>query len=944
MTILPRRRARILVAGLLAATSTSAIAGDVTGVVLDASNTRALEGAEVSIVELGRSTEARGDGSYRFTGVPAGTYTLRAHYSGVPDVTESISVAETGEIQKTLLLGDDSSILVVGQQANLSSSLSRQRAADGVENVLTRDAIGQFPDQNVAEAVRRAPGVNVLNDQGEGRFIAVRGLDPNLNAASLNGVRVPSPEADVRSVALDVIPSELIESIEIKKTLTPDMDADTIGASIEINTTSAFDRKKDLLAVSLEGSYNDLNETLSPKGSVDFSTKLSDNFGIAGGVSYYRRRFSTDNVEMDDWGETDDGIGFAQTLEYRDYDVRRTRAGASLSLDWRPSPSTKLYARGLYSRFSDQEDRRRLIFEMDGEPVSGDANTAAFVSSDEDDGRIRVERDLKDRFEVQKIQSYQLGGETVSGPWTFTYSGAYSRSSELENGSIDPIAFRRDFEEPGELGVTFDYSDYRKPAYTITQGNEAFLDPTEYAFESIERTTLSNSTDREWNFRADIKRSFPLAVGTFDVQFGGKARLRRKVYDLQLDVFDGYEDDFTLADVMGKASYGLADIDPVVARRGERGFLDANTAGFERNALDSAFESAVADYRVDEDIYASYLLGRYEAGPLRMIGGVRMEHTKNDIRANLVELVEEGGIRDGETLDEDTLFITPNRFERSYTDWLPSLAVRYEATPRLLLRLGGFKSVVRPGIGQLAPRFMVEENDEGDREGEFGNPELRPYHAWNLDVGAEWYFASAAMLQAGFFYKDVKDFIVEREYDADDAPYNGVYNGVPFDEAVIPINGDKAKIKGFEVGYSQAFRMLPAPFDGLLLNLNYTYTDAEGHLDDRVISMPASSKHTFNAVLGYEKGPISLRVAGSYRDKYLDEIGDDSFDDRMVRDLFQLDMSAKYRVWKNVQIFAELVNVTDAPYIAYQRGPGSRRLLQYEEYSWTGKFGIRANF
>src|SRR5690606_29827280 len=109
------------------------------------------------------------------------------------------------------------------------------------------------------------------NDQGEGRFVSVRGLDPELNATSLNGVRLPAPEADVRSVALDVVSSDIIESIEVKKSLTPDMDADTIGASIEIKTTSAFDRKKDLYTAKIEGSYNDYFGEVTPKGSFDFA-------------------------------------------------------------------------------------------------------------------------------------------------------------------------------------------------------------------------------------------------------------------------------------------------------------------------------------------------------------------------------------------------------------------------------------------------------------------------------------------------------------------------------------------------------------------------------------------------------------------------------------------------------------------------------------------------
>ncbi|HZG33979.1 MAG TPA: TonB-dependent receptor plug domain-containing protein, partial [Sphingopyxis sp.] len=373
-------RSRVLIGtglSLAAAFPGAALASDIIGTVTDATDTRALQGTEVRIVELGRVAEAGRDGSYRFADVPAGTYTLEARYIGAAPVTQSVTVTDGGNVVANLSVGTDGSILVIGQAANLSSSLSRQRAADGVESVLTRDAIGQFPDQNVAESLRRLPGVNILNDQGEGRFISVRGLDPELNAASINGARLPAPESDVRSVALDVVAAELIESIEVKKSLTPDMDGDTIGASIEINTTSAFDRKKDLLSVKLEGSYNHYADALTPKGSFDFSTRVTDNFGIAGGVSYYQRKFETDNIEAADWDEQD-GNAFAREVQYRDYDVERKRLGGSLSLDWRPSDTTKLYARGLYSQFSDQEYRGDVIFIMSGDPRESTETSAEF--------------------------------------------------------------------------------------------------------------------------------------------------------------------------------------------------------------------------------------------------------------------------------------------------------------------------------------------------------------------------------------------------------------------------------------------------------------------------------------------------------------------------------------------------------------------------------------
>lgn len=902
----------------------TALAGTISGTVSDGTGTRALQSTQLRIVELGRIAEAGRDGAYRFPDVPAGTYTIEARYIGADPVRMTVIVPASGDTEADIRIGSDidASIIVVGQVANQASALSRQRAADGVESVLTRDAVGQFPDQNVAEALRRLSGVNILNDQGEGRFVSVRGLDPELNAASVNGVRLPAPESDVRSVALDVIPSELIESIEVKKSLTPDMDGDTIGASIEIHTTSAFDRKKDLFSVKAEGSYNDLTDSVTPKGSFDFSKKLTDNFGIAGGASYYKRRFATNNEEMDGW-DVEDGVAYADTMEYRDYDVTRKRIGASLSLDWQPSPSTKLYARGLYSQFDDQEYRRRLTFEMDEAPSIGSATTAGFSSQD---GEITVTRDLKDRFERQRIRSLSLGGETSTGPWTFTYMGSWSKSSERENGSIDPVAFERKFDDGDDFGVVFDYSNPRKTGYSIIAGEDVFLDPGEYEFDKVERTTLSDSQDKEWTVKADMSRKFAMDGGEFTIQAGGKARWRTKSYNGTFDIYKGYDGDLTLTDVLGSQDYDLASIDPVPAKKSFGNFFRDNLASFELDDGDTWQASNESDYSVDEDIQAAYLLGRWDSSTLRLVGGVRMEHTKNDITGNLLDL------------DEETLTVL--NFKRSYTDWLPSLTVRYEPVRNLILRTAGYKSLVRPKLSQLAPRVVIEDN-----EGEFGNPDLKPYRAWNFDLSAEYYFGRNAAISAGFFYKDVKNFTYVQVIE------DFQYGNLLLDEASIPVNGPSGKIKGLELSYNQVFDFLPAPFDGLLAQVNYTYTDSKGTVltdgditDPRRIPLASASKNTLNVVLGYEKGPVSLRAAGTYRDKYLDEIGDTADEDRYVDDHFQLDLSAKYRIRPGVRIFADWVNVTNAPYFAYQNFEGSRRLLQYEDYSWTIKFGVSANF
>ncbi|WP_052134524.1 TonB-dependent receptor [Sphingomonas sp. 37zxx] len=909
----------------------------VTGTVTDSTETRGLRATEIELVELGRTTNTDREGGYRFTDVPAGDYTLVARYTGAPSVERSIAVPASGDVVADFRLGlaGEGEILVVGQRATLSSSVARQRAAEGVQTVLTRDAIGQFPDQNVAEALRRAPGINVLNDQGEGRFVSVRGLDPNLNATSINGNRVLATGGDERAAALDVIPSELVESIEVKKSLTPDMDADTLGGSIEIKTTSAFDRKTPYFGVSLEGSYNDLVDVVSPKAGVDFSIPIGSDFGVAGGVSYYNRIFGSDNVEANGWGVTDDGVVFADEIDYRDYDVTRERIGANLSFDARIGSTTEVYVRGLYSRFSDEEFRRRLIFALDAEPSSGTDTSATFLS---DDGEIEVIRDLKDRTEIQTIKTVSLGGRTETGPWRLTYDAAYSQATQVEDNSSDPITFSRKFEDAGDLGVTFDYSDLRLPKYTITAGDAAFRDPASYEFDQLEVTARERAKDEEYSLRFDATRTFALGMGTFDVQSGIKARFRDKRLNFAIDLYDGYDGDLSLADFVGPQSYGLARIDPVPGADEFRKFLSSNRGftGFERNAVASDFASTAEDFSASEDVLAGYLLGRLTGTRLRVVGGVRVERTRNEFFGQTLTLTE--------TDDDETLLVTPVSFKRDYTDWLPSLNIRYEPATDLVLRAAAFRSLVRPGVGQVAPRFIIEENQDGERSGEFGNPDLQPYRAWNFDATVEYYFARDAVIQLGAFYKSIDNFIVTAELD------DVTFQGLMVDEAAIPFNGESAKVKGLEFSYQQALTFLPSPLDGLLVNFNYTLTDAKGRIAEgellagREIDLPAASKHTFNAVLGYEKGPISLRFAGAYRSSYLDEVGDAPEEDRIVDNFFQFDVTAKYRITPRVQMFAELVNAFDEPYLAYQRGPAARRLLQYEEYSWTGKLGVRANF
>ncbi|MEE4201752.1 TonB-dependent receptor [Erythrobacter sp.] len=925
---------------LATAIAAPAMAGEVRGVVADAGGTDALQAAEVRIEELGRRTTTSRDGTYVFSDVPGGSYTVTATYVGAEPVSFTIAVPQEGQVTQNFALGQSGSqILVIGQSASQASALSRKRAADGVSDVLTRDSIGQFPDQNVAESLRRLPGINVLNDQGEGRFVAVRGLDPNLNATSINGVRIPSPEGDIRAVALDVVSNEIIESIEVKKSLTPDMDADTIGASIEINTTSAFDRREPLYVVRLGGSYNELRDELTPDLGANFATRLTDNFGVSGGLTFYNRKFQTDNVEADDW-TIDDGLIYAEEVQYRDYLVERERISASLGFDARIGETTELYLRGVWSQFDDQEFRRRLTFGLGDANVGGSGLTPTFDDSrdpddPEDETVIEIERDVKDRFERQRIRTLTFGGESDFGGFDAEYAISWAKSTEFENGSVDPTVFLAEFEDSG-LGIGFDYSDERRPTFDVSGNSAGFFDPTLYELDEVEFTALSDAEDEEFAGRLDLGYDFVSDAGVFRVQGGVKARFREKQFNGTIEFYE--RDDYTLADVLGEGpSNTLENLAPLPGLTEATDFFFANRDTFDLVQPDSAVDSANEDYAVEEDILATYLLGQWESENLLVIGGVRYERTDNSL-SGFTTAVDE----------DENVTVTPLDFERDYDHWLPSLTIRYAPQPDLVLRFAGYRSLVRPNFEQLAPRVEIDE----DQEAVIGNPTLDPTTAWNVDASIEYYMANNGALTAAIFYKDLEDYLVGVVFEGP-----GTFLGADFEEAESFINGESAEIFGFELGFYQQLAFLPEPLDGFLVQANYTFTDAQGSVvtdplgsvtdtpSFRNIALPATSENTFNAVLGYEKGPVSLRLAGTYRDGFLDEInGDGPEFDRFVDNHFQLDFTARYQVIDQLQLYFEWININDAEFFAFNNLGGRQNILQYEEYNWTMKGGVRLTF
>jgi TonB-dependent receptor len=303
-------------------------------------------------------------------------------------------------------------VLVVGQGASMDEAIRKQRLADSIKSVISADAVAQLPDENIAEAVQRLPGVSIERDQGEGRFVSVRGLGPDLNSVQINGAMIPSPNSGTRAVALDVVPSELVETLSVVKAVTPDMDANSLGGSIEVDSLSAFDRDSVFYTISSEGNYDDNTDEFSGKVSGAFSNQFSlgggdNNLGVALALSWQERDFGSDNVETGGSWDFDDVAGLEEA-EMRDYTITRERFGAGLNLDYKLSEAASLYLRSLYSEFTDTEIRQAAGIEF-VEPVAvGNL------------GEAEAWREVKDREETQKIESYVFGGDWQLDHWQYS--------------------------------------------------------------------------------------------------------------------------------------------------------------------------------------------------------------------------------------------------------------------------------------------------------------------------------------------------------------------------------------------------------------------------------------------------------------------------------------------------------------------------------------------
>lgn len=874
-------------------------AGALSGRVTDSVTGAPLVGADVTLEGTPFTTATDRTGAFRLASIPPGAYQLLVLYLGHNDERAEVTVVggQTVSVEVKLAPGSFSETVQVHAEPigeGQASALNQQRTAPNITNVISSDQIGAFPDPNAAEAASRIPGVSIARDQGEGRYVLVRGTEARLNSMMIDGERIPSPEGDVRSVALDAVPADQLQSIEVSKAVTPDMDADSIGGAVNLITKQAVSRPTMLFGAA--GGYNALQKDGGQRQANGTAGRRFNDGRVGvllGGSATYLERGS-ENFEAD----YDDGA--LEELQTRDYIITRERYGLNGAADYRATNDASFAVRGIFNKFRDYEVNNRPEYQV---------------------GDSRIERVLKNRQQDQTIASLSGLGQHLLGASgaTLDYKLTWSRAQEHQPDRLDTV-FRqsRVTFNPNVSASSIDPDNIQAnplnenlSLYTL---NEQVFQP----FLTRDREVVGSA-----NLRLALKQAEGFA-GSLKTGFKIKGRHKFREADVIIgdptstvpfsQLQDGGFDGGNFLD--GRYTFGPG-ISPSLARTYFNG-LPASAREFDH-------ESDASDYDADERVYAGYAMTELFIGQkLLLLPGIRYEATDVDYTGYDV-LYDEGGDY------ESTQRVTGGD---RYGFFLPGFHVRYSLDPSTNVRAAYTRTLARPNYYDLVPYQLVFLEDA---EIQRGNPTLEPTTSNNLDLLAEHYFQSVGVVAGGLFYKRLNNYIYPFVFDEDAFG----------DELQVtqPRNGQSASLWGLELAFQNQLRFLPAPFDGLGIYANYTWTDSSAKFPDREgahATLPGQSAHIGNFAVSYEKYGFSARTSWNFHGKYIDAVGETAVEDIYYDNHTQLDVSVSQRLLRNVRVFADFLNLTNAP-LRYYIGT-SDRPIQEEYYRWWTMFGVKVNF
>lgn len=924
-----------------------AAAAALSGRVLDANTNSYVLGATVAVKELGRETTTERDGSFSFPNLPAGTYTVVTSYVGYADVAQTVSVAADGERRVDFAVGAEifklGKFIVSGEREGQARALQQKRFADNVMDVVSADSAGKLPDGNAAEAVRRLPGVFAEIDQNEGRYIVVRGIDSALNNTTINGVSVGSPESGTRGAAMDSVPADLISRIEVIKAVTPDMDAQGVGASVNVVTPSAFDRQDTFASVTLAGGYfNGPRADFQTKKTTPYSasgvygrTFGEGKWGLIVGGSYSFRHYISNRQSSGGWrpagpaGTAGADIFFPPFDSLFHYDVQRWRSGINAALEYKPTADHYLALRFTDNNFKDIEGRELsdFAFNQTPFPASFTPTTATFTG-----GRATVE--YRHYRQLHNITNYSLEGKhTLGGEATkLSYLVALGDASKQTPDRQD-----WEFRSGSNLTSTVNTASFH---WDLEPG-AAYFNPASYPFRRV-RFRRDDESEDNYNARADLKRERGLFGRDGFVQVGAKYFSRDKGWNRENTNFIAG----TGANLFNLSQFGVSkpafevfegyrQQAPQINLAAIQSFFAANPNYFVPNTAGDLSDSNVNDFALQEDIFAGYAEAKLSFGKWSVLAGVRVEQT--DVDVTQTELPTAANVAMAPRL---------NRFSKRYTNLFPGVHLRATPTKQWVLRAAWTNTIGRPNYPDMAgaSTFAYVENlpaGSNTYTGSLsrGNPDLKPYESMNFDLSSEYYFKHQGIFSVGAFHKRIDNPV----YSYSETQFNTTYAGLRFTSLGYsrPENADYGKISGLEFNYAQELTMLPAPFDGFRFSVNYTITESEV----KIFSFRPTDKLRFykqpdkiyNVALGYEKYRFKARVACTYTGDYATGFGANASSDSFKAERLIYDAKVSYRLSNHLTVFADVINFGEEPNNNYI---GPNRMTATEIYWWTANFGV----
>jgi TonB-dependent receptor len=919
--------------------------GTVVGAVADIAG-GVLPGARVTLDPSGQSAVADGQGNFILSNVAAGVYTVKVDAIGFQTFTAQITVVGGSTVTEQAVMKVSSATQEVAVYADREhgevESMNEQQTAENILEVLPAEVITSLPNTNIADAVGRLPGVSLERDEGEGKYVQIRGTEPRLSNTTIDGVNVPSPESGVRNIKLDVIPAELVNSIEVSKTLVPNQDGDAIGGSVNLVTRTAGEQP--FYSVSVMGGHTPI--ILGGNSNIDqFAASVGQRFGASRrlgvflGGSYDHNARGIDDIEPGPGttqlnGEASSGPFYAvvPTVDYREYHYDRTRYGFAGSVDYRFSPETTLIVRGLFSDFQDFGGKwiyTPNINSWDTPTTSSDpSNNFTYQDSP--------------RNPDYQIGSLSANVKHVSGPWVFDATAAFSRSRADDQDF--PAA---NFQGPSGIAFSVDTSNPFRPKFNITNGVDIH-DPNTYNIQNISfNKDHSAQINLQGSFDATRAYTWKGHLGTW--QAGAKLRNAHKFNDVNDQRFDitaaSGVGPFTLASVQGSfhtSDYYNGTYDYYT--KGVTSSFDKITAAYYNNV--SAFginpnKSPRYVFNLHELIPAQYIMDTIDIGKVRFTGGIRLEETLSDAFVNTY------------SYSTGTFASALGKKTNNYVDFMPNAQIRYNFAVNSNLRVIYGRGIARPNYGDLIPNLTINGTKN---QVSAGNPNLLPTRANNFDVLGEHYFNTVGVVQAGFFYKQISNPIVttQRLLPTTDPNYPGYVE-------TQPINLPSAHIGGLELGWQQHLKSLPGFLKGAGINANYAYSfsqakfpyvDPNGNSVTSDRALPRQAPNTFNVNPTFDTRKLSVRFGLSYNQaniyayNYTGLVGDTTVNgpkgptgDNYLYSHTEVDAQVGYQLPYGLKLSAAGLNLKNEVFGFYQ---GSTQYpIQREYYHPTYSFSLK---